>query len=548
MTGKKLIRICGAAVLALLLLFTAAGCRRPEEEAPPVTAEGYVASADETAPVFDAEGNETGTYCRGTKVAYIVEEAPEEGAMLRLPLDGGFAYLKPENVVDDLSAVVTRPELYVLRTVNLLDEAGVVPGDLVEKGEKLRVLGYAGLQEDGSVMQYLVSNGTEEGYIAADHTALTQEESLVQWNDEIYAIHASRPDKYGGGDGVGMDYFPFPKGNFEDNVMPSEVKALYLNASAIKNPEAYLAIADSCGINAFVVDVMDGASISYASKVMEEWSPSAYASAADTMENFRANVKKLKDAGYYLIARMTTFNDYHLGVDHPELCITDASGKSIKTGGSYWPSVFSRKVWQYKAELALEAAELGFNEVQFDYVRSPNGLSKYEQANNIDYHNLYGETKAQAIQRFLAYAANRLHAAHCYISADVYGESANGYITSAGQYWPAISAVVDAISGMPYPDQYRASGSYRPWEHPYETLKMFGTAAMARQAETASPAVVRTWIQAFNSFQENTPHYGPTELAAQIQGLHDAGCTGGYMTWNGASPVDKYRALAPAFD
>ena len=120
-------------------------------------------------------------------------------------------------------------------------------------------------------------------------------------------------------------------------------------------------------------------------------------------------------------------------------------------------------------------------------------------------------------------------------------------MTAYGQYWPAISKVVDAISAMPYPDHFSASGSWRPWEHPYDTLYSWGKSAMARQEETATPAVVRTWIQAYNAIREPYNTYGPDEIAAQIQGLQDAGCTGGYLTWNAAASIDKYTSLMPAF-
>ena len=66
-----------------------------------------------------------------------------------------------------------------------------------------------------------------------------------------------------------------------------------------------------------------------------------------------------------------------------------------------------------------------------------------------------------------------------YVSADVFGECAEKYVTAYGQYWAAISGVVDAISAMPYPDHYSASGSWLPWEHPYETMKTFGEKAAA---------------------------------------------------------------------
>ena len=149
------------------------------------------------------------------------------------------------------------------------------------------------------------------------------------------------------------------------------------------------------------------------------------------------------------------------------------SGKSVdlKLNGSYWPTPYSRAVWQYKVDQAVEAVELmGFNEIQYDFVRFPELTQSYEKNGTIDFHNTYGETKAQAIQRFLMYAADILREKGVYVSADVFGESAFNYVTAYGQYWPAISNVVDAISGMPYPDHYPIEGNWVPWLHPYETI------------------------------------------------------------------------------
>ena len=102
----------------------------------------------------------------------------------------------------------------------------------------------------------------------------------------------------------------------------------------------------------------------------------------------------------------------------------------------------------------------------------------------------------------------------------MFGECANPYVTACGQYWPAISAAVDAISGMPYPDHYSAQGDYKPWEHPYDTVHMFGAAAAERQKETASPAAVRTWIQAYNAIREPYNTYGAEEMC-----IRDSSCS-----------------------
>ena len=512
----------------------------------PETAVGYVASPEASALVYDEEGTVLGSLTRGAEIRYVLADLDSDGTCVRVVNGETYVLLEKQHLTDRYEDAVQVETVYALRGMSLLDETGAVPGCAVEKGMALTVTGFDGLDEDGEVLRWRVSCDRGEGYIAAANVRMTEEEALAQYDETLYQLHASRGDSWGGGDAAGLDYYPTEKPTFTDNVMPDEVRALYLNGSAVQYADNYLRVAEGSGVNAFVVDIVDGTAVSYASPVMQQYSPSAYAAAMDTMEGFRANVQKLKDAGYYLIGRITVFNDAHLAADHPEQVICDLSGTPLQISHMYWPSAYDRTVWQYKVDLALEAAALGFNEVQFDYIRFPDGAYNYEKAGTIDYRNTYGESKAQAVQRFLLYAAERLHGAGYYLSGDVFGECANPYVTACGQYWPAISAAVDAISGMPYPDHYSARGDYKPWEHPYDTVHMFGAAAAERQTETASPGAVRTWIQAYNALWEPYNTYGEAEVAAEVQALRDTGCTGGFMTWNGGSDINKYRSIIGA--
>ena len=216
---------------------------------------------------------------------------------------------------------------------------------------------------------------------------------------------------------------------------------------------------------------------------------------------------------------------------------------------SYWPSAFCRYVWEYKVALAIDAVEtMGFNEIQFDYVRFPDRTDKYEEAGTIDFRNEYGETKAQAIQRFLMYATDILHEYGVYVGADIFGETSSNYVTAYGQYWPAISNVVDVISGMPYPDHFARNGTYRPWEHPYETLLDWTESAAKRQSETPSPAIDRTWIQAYNAIQPPYNEYGVQEIGDEIRGLREQGFTGGFMAWNASCSLTKLEELRPLYE
>lgn len=512
----------------------------------PETAVGYAASSEESVLVYDEEGAVLGSLTRGAEVHYVLEDMDSDSAYVRVVNGETYVLLEKQHLAQRYEDAVQVDTVYALRGMSLLDETGAVPGCAVEKGMALTVTGFDGLDGDGAVLRWSVSCDRGEGYIAAANVRMTEEEALAQYDEALYQLHASRGDSWGGGDAAGLDYYPVEKGPIAGNDMPDEVRALYLNGSAVQYADSYLRVAEGSGVNAFVVDIVDGTAVSYASPVMQQYSPSAYAAAMDTMEGFRANIQKLKDAGYYLIGRITVFNDAHLAADHPEQVICDLNGTPLQISHMYWPSAYDRTVWQYKVDLALEAAALGFNEIQFDYIRFPDGAYNYEKAGTIDYRNTYGESKAQAVQRFLLYAAERLHSAGYYLSGDVFGECANPYVTACGQYWPAISAAVDAISGMPYPDHYSARGDYKPWEHPYDTVHMFGAAAAERQTETASPGAVRTWIQAYNALWEPYNTYGEAEVAAEVKALRDTGCTGGFMTWNGGSDINKYQSIIGA--
>jgi len=506
--------------------------------------EGYLAALTPTVE-YGGEGETSGILTRGSRIQY--EVLPDGSTEL---LIGEEAVKLPEGAEAVSSATEAVPDhtLYVRTAVNLRSAEGKLLSAFAAKGASLAVSGCDYLREDGTVHMYRVSLEGTEGYLPPHYLVSTEEEALANYDAGAYATHAARGNRYGGGDAASLDYFPREKGPIEGNVMPAECRTLYMAAWSVKNVDSYLALAAGSGINAFVVDIADSGAVGYGGEVMRQYTPTAASAAHNTAEEYRAAIEKIKAAGYYVIGRITTFNDTYFVKDHPELAIADPSGNPIKLSGEYWPTAYNRTVWQYKVDLAVEAVKtMGFQEIQFDYVRFPDRTGSLEKAGKIDFRNVYGETKVQAIQRFLMYAADILRENGAYVSADVFGESAYTYVTAYGQYWPAISNVVDVISGMPYPDHFAASGDWRPWEHPYETLNRWGKNVMLRQGETATPAAVRTWIQAYNAIRPPYNTYGPDEISAQIRGLRDAGCTGGFITWNAASSVDKYKRLSPAF-
>jgi hypothetical protein len=140
------------------------------------------------------------------------------------------------------------------------------------------------------------------------------------------------------------------------------------------------------------------------------------------------------------------------------------------------------------------------------------------------------------------------------VSVDVFGESAYTYVTAYGQYWAAISNIVDVISGMPYPDhfnKYEFDFTVPVWTVPYDLLYKWGTYVTARQQEIPTPAILRTWVQVSDVPSYKHPGgyaYGVEQIDAEIRGLVNAGLTSGYMTWLSTSSLDRYKSEKEVYD
>lgn len=548
-------------IALVLLVIVLAGTKPVAEQTPAVSEEkpyktAWLSADTPQIAYYSRELEQTGTAARGRQVTYSTADAVErDGTTYYLTyLDvPEYGYISEENLTTRESQIVLEKKVYVRTPQNLrVSEDSLELGELVEQGTELTVIGYDKLVEGIVHLYHVRTKSGESGYISGKYTTASYDDAVEVYDRfGIYMTHASREDRYGGGDGESLYYYPSQKANFEDNVMPDRVYAIYLTCDPkiISNIDAYIEFAKTTKINAFVVNIIDGTSVGYPSSVYDEYSPTTAKYANNTVEEYKTAIQKIKDAGFYAIGRLTVFNDSFFVTDHPEYGINDTNGEPLYIANSYWPSPYCRYVWEYKVALAKDAVQtMGFNEIQFDYVRFPDGTYQYEKNGNIDYHNTYDETKAQAIQRFLMYAVEELHDEGVYVGADVFGETNNPYVTSYGQYWPAISSIVDVISGMPYPDHFAQNGSYRPWEHPYETLLDWGTKAAERQEETPSPAIVRTWIQAYDAIRTPYNTYGAEEVGGQIRALEESGLTGGFMAWNASCSLEKLQSLKPAFD
>jgi len=514
----------------------------------------YIGSESTTIKLYNNKFEEIDNLVRGKKVKVLKDNIIDKDRTYSKIEYNKKEYLIESKYLETKNNIVKEKTMYVRTPVTVYEDSNSSKIlSYIKKGEEVSIVSYDKINENGVVNRYEIKYNDINGYVYGKYLVQTKEDALKLHNENnIQDYHSKMGDSLNAGSATQLDYYPTDKPKFEDNVMPEEVRALYLNASAIKKVDQYIEFAKNNNINAFVVDIKDNTTPAYASQVMQKYSKTNYDRSYSSFEEYKSYIKKLKDNNFYVIGRITVFKDTYYVTDHPESAIKEVSSNApYNHNNSYWPSAYNRDVWEFNVELAKEAVkEMGFNEIQFDYVRFPDGIGKYEKSGVISLSNTFNETKSQAIQNFVIYATDEIHNVGAYVSIDVFGESAHNYVTSYGQYFSAISNVADVISAMPYPDHFNPHQygiSEVVWTNPYNVLSKWSNFVAEKQKNIPTPAIVRTWIQAYDTSKKPSVKYDSNKVSEQIQALYDAGLVGGYMTWNSSSNINKYKEISDAF-
>jgi hypothetical protein len=216
------------------------------------------------------------------------------------------------------------------------------------------------------------------------------------------------------------------------------------------------------------------------------------------------------DAGLYTITRIVAFEDPTWTRERPD----------HKLAG-YWIDPTNRDAWEYLLELATEACNLGFDEVQFDYVRFPAGRTA-EVAR--ERNPTTQEDRTDSVRSFLSAARDRIHPLGCAVSADIFGIVLSSPDDQGiGQMPEAVSGVVDAVSPMIYPSHYADGwlGFPVPNDHPGPVVADALDSGMPR---LSGNTLMRPWLQAF--------YYNGEQVLAQIDEAEARGI--GWILWNAA--------------
>lgn len=333
-----------------------------------------------------------------------------------------------------------------------------------------------------------------------------------------------------------LDFTPQEKIEYVGNPRV-KVKGIYLTVFSAggKRLDQLIEMTKRTEINAFVIDVKDDdGRMLFKTKAAEKFAPKANNTAV--VKDIGALMKKLKENNIYTIARIVSFKDPVYTAANPDKAIVyRATGKPFTNADKLrWATPHDRNLWAYNLAVAKEAAEVGFNEIQFDYVRFPasNG-GKLDK--ELDYRNINNESKPQTIQEYLKAARKELSPLKVYISADIYGLVSSVTDDMAlGQYWEAVSNMTDYVCPMNYPSHY-ANGTFGlsiPDAYPYETVYNSTKDGNMRNKNLKTPAIVRPWIQDFTAaWVKGYIKYGDAQVKAQIKAMKDNGVEE-YLLWN----------------
>jgi len=315
-----------------------------------------------------------------------------------------------------------------------------------------------------------------------------------------------------------------------------KVKALYLTfwgaSNNSKTLKRILNLIDKTGANAIVMDVKNEyGSTSFFTHFEQANNYGAHKQR--TNRNIQKFIQTMKERNIYTIARIVTFKDELQAVNNPDYAIKrDANGTIWRNHDKMaWVDPFDTRSHDYTIALAQEAAKVGFDEINFDYIRFPAKTGLYLSKKNTQANRI------KAIETFLKSASNKLRKYGVFISVDTYGnifwskKDDNGI----GQTVTSLAKYADYLAPMLYPSGF-ASGSFNvkhPSKHPYIVIYR----SVKNVKDKISPTRVRPWLQYFKDYTSSRVPYKRTQIQEQIRATKNINANG-WMMW---SPSSRYH-------
>ncbi len=358
---------------------------------------------------------------------------------------------------------------------------------------------------------------------------------------------------------------------------PEAVKGIYMSQCAVGSPklrQTMVDLVDSTALNAIIIDIKDyTGTIAFKTEDPSLANASLQTCGATDMKEFIAS---LHQKGIYVIGRITVFQDPHYSSLHADQAVQSKSrGAPWKDNkGLNFVDVSSRPFWDYIVTISKESVAMGFDELNYDYIRYPSDGPMSDAV----YQN---PNKAESLERFFKYLHQEVSPTGVATSADLFGMTAsNTDDLGIGQVLERALPYFDYIMPMVYPSHYPDgfNGYGDPNDYPYEIIKYAMDRAVARTIATdtsvktldgtpimktevipatettatttrevatgryTKPAFdkqkIRPWLQDFDYGKD----YLPSDILAQTKGTYDAGLTS-WIFWDPANRYESLRAV-----
>jgi hypothetical protein len=319
---------------------------------------------------------------------------------------------------------------------------------------------------------------------------------------------------------------PLPLVEGRRQLVSHEFRGIYITSwtAGIKRFNALLDMLGNSYLNGVVIDIKDSTGkVGYPSKVPLVAETGAYEKRIRDLDGI---LRQCRERKIHTVARIAVFQDPNLAKARPSLAVSGAGGGVWKDRkGLSWVDPASATVWKYNLDLAKEAAALGFDEVQFDYVRFPTDGRLKTMSYPVYRHDV---PKHEIIKRFFQYVDKELKPVDVLTSADLFGLTVMADDDlNIGQRIEDVADYVDYICPMIYPSHFPAGhlGLKSPGMHPYRII--YDSCLRGLKRLEGKRAKLRPWLQ---DFKLSGP-YDKSMILAQIQAARDAGVFG-FTMWN----------------
>ena len=347
---------------------------------------------------------------------------------------------------------------------------------------------------------------------------------------------------------------------------PEPLRAIYMTSCVAGTPAfrtELVALIEETELNSIVIDIKDYSG--YLSFIPKDEALREFVSPRCVAPDMKEFVEKLHDKGIYAIGRITVFQDPVLTKRHPEFAVKKRSDGSAWKDykGLSFTDPGAKEVWDHHVAIAKEAYALGFDELNFDYIRFPSD----GPMGDISFTWSGARAKADVLEDFFRHLSGQLKPTGAIISADLFGmTTTNTDDLNIGQVLERATPYFDYIAPMVYPSHYPSNFNRwaNPNKYPYDVVRFSLSEAVKRLSatttlvalrgaeplstttrpmlypkETWDKLKLRPWLQDF----DYGGNYDVAEVKAQIQAVYDAGLTS-WMLW---APSNRYTkgALLP---